>query len=226
MPEEQSKVKEHGETEREPNCGTQILVLSPDVGLPPLTSAVLLSLQRIRLTASRFSLEPSDGCSFDYLEVFDGGDDTGSALARHCGENFTRGGINSTSNELFIKFKSDQSVNKQGFALIYIALGGPSTTLLSSGNAGQPASASAGASSCRKNISASTGIINSPSFGRANIYPPRSECNWLLDAGKDKVNAYLLHVDVISRSVLFFRKYLTYHFIKLEIITIQPNVNP
>lgn len=49
------------------------------------------------------------------MEVRDGGTENGALLGRYCGYE-KPGDVNSSSNHLWLKFVSDGSVNKAGFA--------------------------------------------------------------------------------------------------------------
>lgn len=49
------------------------------------------------------------------MEVRDGGAESGPLLGRYCGYE-KPGDVNSSSNQLWLKFASDGSVNKAGFA--------------------------------------------------------------------------------------------------------------
>ena len=64
-------------------------------------------------------MEPTQGCSFDALEVFSGDStDVNNRLAKLCG-NELPDPIVSTSHELLIRFRSDFSVTNRGFKLQY-----------------------------------------------------------------------------------------------------------
>lgn len=59
--------------------------------------------------------ELHDSCAYDYVEVRDGGAESSPLLGRYCGYE-KPGDVNSSSNQLWLKFASDGSVNKAGFA--------------------------------------------------------------------------------------------------------------
>ena len=62
-------------------------------------------------------MESDNGCFFDALEVFDGNStDANNRLAKLCGNQLPNP-IVSTSHELLIRFRSDESVTKRGFNL-------------------------------------------------------------------------------------------------------------
>ena len=60
------------------------------------------------------------GCVYDHIEVFDGSASTASSLGKFCG-NTKPALIRSTSNELLLKFHSDQSIARPGFVASYTA---------------------------------------------------------------------------------------------------------
>lgn len=60
-------------------------------------------------------VETHDSCAYDYVEVRDGGSESSPLLGRFCGYDKPEG-VKSSSNQLWLKFVSDGSVNKAGFA--------------------------------------------------------------------------------------------------------------
>lgn len=60
-------------------------------------------------------IERHDNCAYDYLEVRDGTKDNSALIGRFCGYDKPED-IKSTSNTLWMKFVSDGTVNKAGFA--------------------------------------------------------------------------------------------------------------
>ena len=62
----------------------------------------------------------STGCVYDYIEIFDGKRTDDPNLGRYCGGNMPAP-IRSSSNELLVKFISDQSIAHSGFAASYAA---------------------------------------------------------------------------------------------------------
>uniref|UniRef100_A0A8C6U8I4 Metalloendopeptidase n=1 Tax=Neogobius melanostomus TaxID=47308 RepID=A0A8C6U8I4_9GOBI len=69
----------------------------------------------VGLTFQSFEIERHDSCAYDYLEVRDGNSENGPLLGRFCGYD-KPDDIKSSSNQLWMKFVSDGSVNKAGFA--------------------------------------------------------------------------------------------------------------
>lgn len=62
-----------------------------------------------------FKIERHDNCAYDYLEVRDGANENSPLIGRFCGYDKPED-IKSTSNTLWMKFVSDGTVNKAGFA--------------------------------------------------------------------------------------------------------------
>ncbi|XP_036384495.1 bone morphogenetic protein 1-like isoform X1 [Megalops cyprinoides] len=69
----------------------------------------------VGLTFQSFEIERHDSCGYDYLEVRDGSSETSPLLGRFCGYD-KPDDIKTSSNQLWMKFVSDGSVNKAGFA--------------------------------------------------------------------------------------------------------------
>lgn len=63
---------------------------------------------------SDFAVEKSANCSFDYLELHEGIDDTGILIGRLCGEG--EPGMFRVQRSLRLKFVSDASITLRGFA--------------------------------------------------------------------------------------------------------------
>lgn len=60
-------------------------------------------------------IERHDSCAYDYLEVRNGLSENSPLIGRFCGYDKPED-IRSTSNTLWMKFVSDGTVNKAGFA--------------------------------------------------------------------------------------------------------------
>lgn len=69
----------------------------------------------VGLSFQSFEVERHDSCAYDYVEVRDGGSESSPLLGRFCGFDKPND-IKSSSNQLWLKFTSDGSVNKAGFA--------------------------------------------------------------------------------------------------------------
>jgi len=64
---------------------------------------------------NEFELESQQDCAYDHLEVYDGSASSAAILGRFCGSR-KPDAITSSSNQMFVKFFSDASVQKRGFA--------------------------------------------------------------------------------------------------------------
>uniref|UniRef100_A0A3B3TV83 CUB domain-containing protein n=1 Tax=Poecilia latipinna TaxID=48699 RepID=A0A3B3TV83_9TELE len=107
---------------------------------------------QVQLSFSGFHLESSSSCSYDYLAVHDGNSSTAPELAKLCGTELPRP-INSSSNQLYIKLRTDSSVNTGGFIAFYNT-------------------------SCGGDVGGPNGSISSP--GYPNKYPDNRECIWYI----------------------------------------------
>ena len=66
-----------------------------------------------------FQIENHDNCVYDYIEIRDGGDATSTKFGAFCGYKMPDD-IKSTGNQLYVKFVSDGSVQKAGFAASFM----------------------------------------------------------------------------------------------------------
>uniref|UniRef100_A0A8C5GVT5 Metalloendopeptidase n=1 Tax=Gouania willdenowi TaxID=441366 RepID=A0A8C5GVT5_GOUWI len=69
----------------------------------------------VGLSFQAFEIEKHDSCAYDYLEVRDGPLETSPLIGRFCGHDKPED-VRSTSHTLWMKFVSDGTVNKAGFA--------------------------------------------------------------------------------------------------------------
>jgi hypothetical protein len=65
-----------------------------------------------------FDLEYSNNCTYDYLEVRDGGHGYDRLIGLYCGKIFPDI-IGSTSRYLWLRFKSDDTIEGGGFTAVY-----------------------------------------------------------------------------------------------------------
>uniref|UniRef100_A0A3Q2TAZ9 Cubilin n=1 Tax=Fundulus heteroclitus TaxID=8078 RepID=A0A3Q2TAZ9_FUNHE len=118
---------------------------------------------QLQLSFSDFHLESSSSCSFDYLAVYDGNSSSAPELAKLCGTS-PPSPINSSSNQLYIKLRTDSSVNTGGFIASYNSK--CHNILLTREN---------------------QGVIESLNF--PNNYPDNSLCSWTIQASSgNKIN--------------------------------------
>jgi len=76
------------------------------------------------------NVEPSNSCEYDYVQVHEGGDETGNILGRFCGETIPDP-VTYIGESLLLEFHSDFSIARPGFSLIY-TIGSPTGNLLHS----------------------------------------------------------------------------------------------
>lgn len=65
-----------------------------------------------------FQIESHDECIYDYLEIRDGYDKSAPLIGQYCGYRLPAD-VQSTGSELYVKFKSDGSVQKTGFSAVF-----------------------------------------------------------------------------------------------------------
>ena len=74
---------------------------------------------RIRLDfKGDFHIEKNEGCTYDFLELRDGPFGYSPLLGRYCGERHPPM-LESSSRFLWIRFKSDDSIQYKGFTAVY-----------------------------------------------------------------------------------------------------------
>ncbi|XP_040449627.1 cubilin isoform X3 [Falco naumanni] len=114
--------------------------------------------ERIYLNFTHMELESHAGCSSNYIEVRDGDSEMSSLIRKFCHSTLVPP-ITSTSNSLWIKFKSDASVQRASFRAIYqVACGG---------------------------FLSGTGTIHSPYYPRTSPHP--KTCEWIISQPASKV---------------------------------------
>lgn len=74
--------------------------------------------QRIYVEFKAFEIEDESECMYDYVKLYDGKSDTGSAIGKYCGSNKPPP-VTSSGRILTIRFVTDDTVNWKGFSLIY-----------------------------------------------------------------------------------------------------------
>ena len=85
----------------------------------------------IQLTFQDFSLEPANGCAYDFVQVLDS--DGTTELKKLCGASLPSP-IRSTGNKMTVLFHSDDNVNKKGFKASWKAVTGTSSGEVTSPN--------------------------------------------------------------------------------------------
>ncbi|XP_061835052.1 neuropilin-1a-like isoform X1 [Nerophis lumbriciformis] len=107
-----------------------------------------------------FDLEDRD-CKYDYVEVYNGGDEFSPMLGKFCGK-IAPSPIISSGGQLLIKFVSDYETHGAGFSVRYeVFKTGPE---------------------CSRNFTAPTGAIKTPGF--PDKYPNNLDCTFMIFAPK------------------------------------------
>lgn len=76
------------------------------------------STKVLNLTFTKFDIEKSHACKFDWLQIHDGMNSASHIIGRFCGNEFPNNGtIISTHNVIYIWFRSDHTISKHGFEL-------------------------------------------------------------------------------------------------------------
>lgn len=133
----------------------------------------------INVTFSKFNLEASPECLYDFLQIHDGRKSSSQLIGRFCGNNYPKGGnIVSSHNNLYFWFHSDKTVAKDGFALHWTSI--------------MPV--------CGGEVDATThGHISSP--GSPGPYPPNRDCYWHLTTTLGKrINLHFFALDIESHT--------------------------
>ncbi|XP_028157640.1 cubilin homolog [Ostrinia furnacalis] len=129
---------------------------------------------RIRISFTELDLERTALCRDDYVEIFDGRDETSSSLGRHCIMSNKVTNIQTKSNAAFIKFRSDYYNSGKGFLINYETI-------------------------CQNNITGMYGIIESPDY--PSHYPERLNCLWTISVPQgNKINITFTHFDIFYRA--------------------------
>ncbi|XP_077039675.1 scavenger receptor cysteine-rich domain-containing protein DMBT1-like [Agelaius phoeniceus] len=126
--------------------------------------------RRIQLRFTDVELEGSS-CTFDAIEVFDGGSTQSWLLGRVCWNDHRV--FNSSGNQLTVLFRSDGSVTRRGFHAYYSSFLAFNATVA-------PITSTASATpedySCGGSLFSSSGTLQSPFYPRN--YPNNADCVW------------------------------------------------
>uniref|UniRef100_A0A8D3A2B8 Neuropilin n=1 Tax=Scophthalmus maximus TaxID=52904 RepID=A0A8D3A2B8_SCOMX len=117
--------------------------------------------QRILINFNpHFDLEDRD-CKYDYVEVYNGGDELSPMLGKFCGK-IAPSPIISSGSQLLIKFLSDYETHGAGFSVRYeVFKTGPE---------------------CSRNFTAPQGVVRTPGF--PDKYPNNLDCTFMIFAPK------------------------------------------
>ncbi|CAG9816798.1 unnamed protein product [Phaedon cochleariae] len=77
----------------------------------------------LNITIKKFDIEKHPSCQADWLEIHDGGSTAAHTLGRFCGNQLPLGGnFITTHNSVYLWFRSDKTINKEGFELTWNAI--------------------------------------------------------------------------------------------------------
>jgi hypothetical protein len=76
--------------------------------------------QRVRVQFIEFELEVHQECAYDSLQLFDGQSSQNKTLGKFCGSKVPHP-VMSSSNSMYLLFRSDSSVQKKGLQAKYIS---------------------------------------------------------------------------------------------------------
>ncbi|MEQ2310269.1 hypothetical protein AMECASPLE_007121, partial [Ameca splendens] len=128
-----------------------------------------------------FSLEASSLCQYDYVAVYDGPDTLAPLLGKFCGTVLPPE-LRSSTNNLFIVFRTDATVSSVGWRATYSQTLGP-------------------AQGCGGYLSMPIGMFGSPDPNLDGRYEPRMNCVWTIEMPVNKaINLTFSFFDLESSS--------------------------
>ncbi|CAB3228775.1 unnamed protein product [Arctia plantaginis] len=146
-----------------PGCGGYFTADKGEIVSPTFNGQYLTNLlceykirtsleTKIKINFKQFSLERSFRCKYDYLKVYDGPSDDSPFVGKFCGTTYPAS-YTSSSNTLFLKFRTDRSNAAEGFRITYESL-------------------------CEKTLIGDSGVITSPSY--PFNYPRNKVCVYII----------------------------------------------
>ncbi|XP_064287588.1 deleted in malignant brain tumors 1 protein-like [Passer domesticus] len=143
--------------------------------------------RRIQLQFTDVELEGSS-CSFDAIEVFDGGSPQSARLGLVCRSDHRV--FNSSGSQLTVVFRSDSSVTRRGFHAYYSSFLAFDTTVAPNTSTLSPPTEYY---SCGGLLSSSSGTLQSPFYPRN--YPNNANCVWEIQV-KSNFRVTLVFTDI------------------------------
>ncbi|CAM9270170.1 unnamed protein product, partial [Lampetra planeri] len=155
----------------------------------------LPAAETVNLTFTHMNLESHSSCTFDYVEVRDGGSEADPLIGKFCG-NSLPAPISSSSNHLWIRFKSDSSVrdgSSSSSPLLGTFCGTDIPPRLQSSqrsmfvrfrtdssvsNLGFEAAYGSATEGCGETFTSPSGTITTP--GHPTNYPHGTNCTWYI----------------------------------------------
>ncbi|XP_032223621.2 bone morphogenetic protein 1 [Nematostella vectensis] len=101
-------------------------------------------------------LEFAVNCSRDYIEVFDGPDNSSQSLGRFCSDKDVKRHVVTSGNAMLVEFVTNGRVARSGFDTSYTQYRGD----------------------CPRNFTNASGIVESPNY--PDFYPKGYDCSWLI----------------------------------------------
>ncbi|MCJ8728547.1 hypothetical protein PDJAM_G00005700 [Pangasius djambal] len=120
----------------------------------------------IELKFNSFHLEASSTCAFDYVAAYDGPNTLAPLLGRFCGSVLPPT-IRSSTNQMFVVFKTDASVAAEGWRATYRETLGPQQ-------------------GCGGYLTSSSGTFGSPDIDMNGKYEPYLNCLWTISFDPNK----------------------------------------
>lgn len=117
---------------------------------------------RVKLVFIEFDVEPHQECAYDHIVVYDGASLDTNTLGRFCGGKLPHPLVSST-NRMFLSFKSDASVQRKGFKAAHGTV-------------------------CGGRLFADTSIDHIYSHAKFgdHDYEKKEECEWMIEASEGK----------------------------------------
>ncbi|CAG5044806.1 unnamed protein product [Parnassius apollo] len=152
-----------------PGCGGYFTEYRGEISSPTYNGKYLSNLvceykiktsvdTKIRINFKTFSLESSFRCKYDNLKIYDGPSSDSRLVGKFCGKNYLKS-YTSSSNALFIRFKSDHTMSSEGFRITYEAI-------------------------CHKTLYGASGVIKSPGYPFS--YPENRVCEYIISTTPGK----------------------------------------
>ncbi|XP_041670250.1 cubilin [Cheilinus undulatus] len=139
----------------------------------------------VDLKFNTFHLEASSSCRYDYVAVYDGQDSLAPLLGKFCGTVLPPN-LRSSTNHLFIIFRTDSSVNGIGWRAVYSETLGP-------------------AQGCGGYLSMPMGMFGSPDPNLDGFYEPRMDCMWTIEMPLNRVvNLTFTSFELESSSTCYY----------------------
>lgn len=117
---------------------------------------------RIKLVFSVFDIESHQECAYDHIAIYDGNSPDSMTLGKFCGAK-TPHSISSTTNEMYMIFNSDGSVQRKGFFASHSTV-------------------------CGGYLEATSKVKHIYSHARYgdNVYDNKADCEWTIEADQGK----------------------------------------